>query len=37
MAEFRVIDADGHCIERDAELAEFAEKNGFLCVLCVDR
>lgn len=25
---FRVIDADGHCVERDTELAEFAEYRG---------
>jgi uncharacterized protein len=25
---FRVIDADGHCVERDAELAEYAEYLG---------
>jgi predicted TIM-barrel fold metal-dependent hydrolase len=28
MGKFRVIDADGHCIERDTELAEYAEYRG---------
>jgi predicted TIM-barrel fold metal-dependent hydrolase len=28
MPKFRVIDADGHCVERDADLAQFAEYRG---------
>ena len=28
MREFRVIDADGHCVERDVELAPYAEYQG---------
>ena len=25
MTRFRVIDADGHCIEHDSQIAEYAE------------
>jgi len=28
MQKFRVIDADGHCIERDDELAEYVVYRG---------